>query len=90
MFLWLCYLFNEEWVAYVIAPSRGKAKKMFFDHFNDGMIFYTDVRARKVKPADGFSPKVCDMQCEDLDALGVHYINDEEQFDEMWEVDDED
>lgn len=77
MFLWLCYLFNEEWVAYVIAPSRGKAKKMFFDHFNDGTIYYTDVRARKVKPADGFSPKVCDTQCVELDRLGVQYVEDE-------------
>ena len=49
---------------------------MFLDYFQNGMQFYTDVRANKVKPAEGCSPKVCDTQCEDLDRLGVHYVNE--------------
>lgn len=39
---------------------------------------YIDVRARKVMPADGFTAQVCDVQCPELNALGVRYLTDEE------------
>ena len=88
MFLWLCYFSYEEyfsdWCAYVIAPTRGKAKKMFLDYFNDGFDDYLNVRCRKVKSADGFQPQVCDLQNEVLDALGVSYSKEETDID--WEA----
>lgn len=82
MFLWVCWFSgdsgDDEWCSYVIAPTRGKAKAMFFGAFDCGWNDYIFVRARKIKPADGFAAKVCDMQCPELDALGVRYLTEEE------------
>ena len=79
MFLWACWFENDdEWCCYVIAPTRGKAKAMFFDACDCGWKDYIDVHAQKVKPAEGFAAKVCDMQCPELDALGVKYLTEEE------------
>lgn len=79
MYLWLCYFATvRDWCTYVIAPSRSKAKMMFADHWSRDMGEYIDVRARKVKPADGFATQVCDVQCPELTELGVRYLTDEE------------
>lgn len=79
VYLWLCYFATvRDWCTYVIAPSRSKAKMMFADHWSRDMGEYIDVRARKVKPADGFATQVCDVQCPELTALGVRYLTDEE------------
>lgn len=79
MYLWLCYFSKvRDWSTYVIAPSRSKAKMMFVDHWGKDTGEYIDVRARKVTPADGFTPKVCDVQCPTLNALGARYLTDEE------------
>lgn len=84
MFLWKCWFSGDnDWCCYVIAPTRGKAKAMFFD-WEKEMIFswnhddYVNVRSRKIKPAEGFAAQVCDMQCPELDALGVRYLTQEE------------
>lgn len=79
MYLWLCYFATvRDWITYVIAPSRSKARKMFAAHWGRDMGEYIDVRARKVAPADGFTAQVCDVQCSELTALGVRYLTDEE------------
>lgn len=79
MFLWMCWFdCDDEWCCYVIAPTRGKAKAMFLDAFDCGWYDFTQVRSRKVKPAEGFAAQVCDMQCPELDALGVRYLTQEE------------
>lgn len=79
MFLWKCWLdCDYEWCSYVIAPTRGKAKAMFLDAFDCGWYSFTQVHSIKVKPAEGFAAQVCDMQCPELDALGVRYLTQEE------------
>lgn len=84
MYLWLCYFaMVRDWCTYVIAPSRTRAKMMFAEHWGHEMGEYIDVRARKVKPADEFAAQVCDVQCTELNTLGVRYLTDEEV--EAWE-----
>lgn len=79
MYLWLCYFATVyDWCTYVIAQSRSKAKMMFADHWGRDVGEYIDVRARKVKPAVGFAAQVCDVQCQELNTLGVRYLTEEE------------
>lgn len=52
MFLWWVYLDKDEWGVYVTAPSRGKAKYIFYRCSPD-ICEFTDIKIRKVKPADG-------------------------------------
>ena len=77
MFLWICDCKNDNFVVYIIAATRGKAKKMYCDWY-DGDTDYIEVRARKMKAADGFEPMVCDENCPTLEKLGVRYLTDEE------------
>lgn len=79
MYLWQCYFTTvRDWSTYVIAPSRARAKMMFAEHWGHEMGEYIDVRARKVKPADGLTAQVCDVQCPELNTLGVRYLTEEE------------
>lgn len=75
MFLWQCWYANDEWCCYVIAPSRGRAKSLFQDYWREGE--YTDVRCYKVKEASGMEPGVYDINCPELEGLGVRYRDDE-------------
>lgn len=77
MFLWLCWYANDEWCCYVIAPTRGKAKWLFQNYWREG--FYTDVRCRKVKEAPGMDQGIYDMDCPELEALGVRYRDETEE-----------
>lgn len=74
MFLWLCCYANCEWGCYIIAQTRGRAKSIFNSYWGN-ICFgeYTDVRATKIKAADGYEEAVLDMDCETLAALDVHY-----------------
>lgn len=83
MFLWFCRFFdNDDWGCYIIAPTRGRAKAMFFGDWGyGGYGEYTDVRAWKIKSADGFQEAVLDDDCKDLEALGVRYLKEEEMED---------
>lgn len=77
MFLWTVWFCNDEWACYVIAPTRGRAKSLFWDYWKwDGE--YIDVRCYKVKPADGYEECVLDYQCETLESLGVSYLSEPE------------
>lgn len=75
MFLWCCWYANEEWCCYAIASSRGRAKSLFQEYWKDGE--YTDVRCCKVKDASRMKQGVYDMNCTELDALGVRYRDEE-------------
>lgn len=75
MFLWLCWYANDEWCCYVIAPTRGKAKSLFHNYWYEG--WYTDVRCCKVKEAPGMEQGIYDMDCPELEALGVRYRDEE-------------
>ena len=79
MYLWLCWYVNDEWVCYVVAPTRGRAKSLFHEHFR-GTIYgeYTDIRSCKLKPADGFKEAVLDDDFPELEKLGVRYATEEE------------
>ena len=85
MFLWLVYLDTVEWGVYVTAPSRGKAKYIFYRCTPDYCEF-TDIKIRKVKPADGHEARYLDMDCPELESLGVRYMTEEEYY-EMLEND---
>lgn len=78
MFLWLCWYVQDEWGCYIIAPTRGRAKSLFHDYWA-GTLYgeYTDIRATKIKAADGYEESVLDMDCETLAALDVHYSEEE-------------
>lgn len=77
MYLWICWFRNDDdWGCYVIAPTRGRAKSMFFKHFKDQWFYvqwYTDVRSQKVKEAPGQQEGIYDMDGPVLEALGVRY-----------------
>ena len=77
VFLWCCWYANDEWCCYVIAPSRGRAKSLFQDYWRDGE--YTDVRCCKVKEAPGMDQGIYDMDCPELEALGVRYRDETEE-----------
>lgn len=77
MFLWLCWYTNDEWCCYVIAPTRGKAKSLFHNYWDEG--WYTDVRCCKVKEAHEARQGVYDMDCPELEALGVRYRDETEE-----------
>ena len=79
MFLWCVYLEREDWGVYVIAPSRGKAKAIFFRCSPD-TCEYTDIRVQKLKPADGFRERYLDEDCPELEALGVRYMTEDEFY----------
>ena len=87
MFLWMMRYYLSDWGCYVIAPTRGKAKRLFHECWKqDGD--YCDVRGSKVKSADGYPEGVYDTDCEILTELGVHYMTQEEWdalWDELWE-----
>lgn len=80
MFLWFCWFCDyDDWGCYVIAPTRGRAKALFFGNWcYVGYGEYTDVRAQKIKRADGFQEAVLDDDCKDLEALGVRYMTEKE------------
>lgn len=75
MYLWLCWYANDEWGCYIVAPSRGKAKYLFQEYWDEGE--FTDVRARKIKEAVGFREAVLDTDCPELEALGVYYLTED-------------
>ena len=77
MYLWQCWYANDEWGCYVIAPTRGRAKSLFQDYWDEG--WYTDVRCRKVKEAPGMDQGIYDMDCPELEALGVRYLEETEE-----------
>lgn len=83
MFLWWVYLDTVEWGVYITAPSRGRAKTIFWKCSPDTCEF-TDIKVRKLKPADGCSERFMDMDCPELEALGVRYMT-EEEYDEYME-----
>lgn len=79
MYLWWVCFDLEEWGSFVVAPNRGRAKSMFFRAFDDGWEEWTDIRARKIKEADGYTEMVLDTGHEpELQSLGVSYVYDEE------------
>lgn len=80
MFLWWVYLDTVEWGVYITAPSRGRAKSIFW-HCSTDACEYTDIKVRKLKSADGFGERFMDMDCPELEALGVRYMT-EEEYDE--------
>ena len=77
MTLWQCFYPGEEWVCYVIAETRAKAKYQFVSHFKestwDALI---NVQAHKVKDTPDHQPGVYDTDCDVLEALGVQYETD--------------
>ena len=81
MFLWLCwYVYDDEWGCYVIAPTRGRAKSLFNSYWGNICYGeYTDVRTKKIKPADGNEEAVMDTDCDTLAELGVRYRREEDQ-----------
>ena len=86
MFLWWVYLDKDEWGVYITAPSRGRAKSIFWLCSHDTFDF-TDIRIHKLKPADGFSEKFMDMDCPELEALGVRYMTEDEYYEYMSQFD---
>lgn len=77
MFLWLVYFDTAEWGVYITAPSRGRAKSIFKRYsYEDGE--FTDIRVHKLKEADGYGEMFLDMDCPELEALGVRYMTEEE------------
>lgn len=82
MYLWLCWYAADEWVRYIIAPNRGRAKSLFHEYWR-GTAYgeYTDVRTQKIRSADGYQEAVLDMDCAELEALGVRYLTEEEMED---------
>ena len=83
MYLWFCWFYDEDsWGSYVIAPTRGRAKSIFYAHWCATWYGeYTDIRLRKIKSADGFKEAVLDDDCKELEALGVRYLTEEEMED---------
>lgn len=86
MFLWWVYLDTVEWGVYITAPSRGRAKTIFY-HCSPDYFDFTDIRVKKMKPADGFSERFMDMDCPELEALGVRYMTEEEYDEYMAQFD---
>lgn len=84
MFLCLCWFCDDDdWGCYVIAPTRGRAKALFFWNWcYVGYGEYTCVRAWKIKSADGFQEAVLDDDCKDLETLGVRYLKKEEEMED--------
>lgn len=78
MFLWTVYYKDAEWVCYVIAQTRGRAKSIFADYWKEGE--YTDIRCYKAKPADGYDEAIYDYDCEVLAELGVRYMTETEYY----------
>lgn len=82
MYLWICWYTHDEWACYIIAPTIGRAKSLFHDYWS-GTVYdeYTDIRAKKLRAADGYQEAVLDMDCAELEALGVRYLTEEEMED---------
>ena len=81
MTLYVCYYKNDDWRCYVAAPTRGKAKHLFNEWYGHGWytdVWYTDVRAQKIKDCPGTPEGVYDMDCPELEKLGVRYLTEEE------------
>lgn len=82
MYLWICWFRNDDyWDCYVIAPTRGRAKSLFFEYFKgDGFCdgTYTDVRAQKIQEAQGRLEGCYDVDGPVLEALGVRYRTEAE------------
>lgn len=78
MYLWICWYCTDEWASYVIAPTRGRAKSIFHEHWRATVYDeYTDVRAQKIRTADGHEESVLDTDCPELENLGVRYLDEE-------------
>lgn len=77
MVLWCCWYDTVDWCCYVVAPTRGKAKGLFQNYWNEGD--YTDVRCIKVKEAANARKGVYDMDCEELEKLGIRYLEEMEE-----------
>ena len=85
MNLYSCFLKNEEWGCFVVAPSRGRAKTLFYNYAKIELgqyVEFTDVRCYKLKIVDQQEEKVYDMDCPELEAMGVHFANEDEWEDE--------
>lgn len=80
MYLWLCWFrYDDDWGCYIIAPTRGRAKSMFYDYWQyTGYGEYTDIRSIKIRRADGFQEEVLDTDCKELEALGIRYRTEED------------
>lgn len=78
MKLYLVYFRDQEWGCYVVAPSRGRAKSLFYEYWRwDGE--YTDIRCRKLKSVDQKDEKLYDTNCPELEAMGVSFRGLEEE-----------
>ena len=76
MNVYLCSFKNDEWCCYVAAITRNKAKSLFYEYWkSDGD--YTDVRCCVVKRGVQIPTGVYDMDCEELEKLGLHYTGEE-------------
>lgn len=80
MYLYRLWYDGAEWCCYVIAKSRGRAKSLFHNYWEEGD--YIDIRGEKVRSADGHEEKILDYDCEELEELGEKYDIPEEFY---WE-----
>ena len=84
MNLYSVFFKDEEWGCFVVAPSRGRAKSLFYQYHRTelgGLAEYTDVRCYKLKTVDQQVEKVYDQDCPELEAMGVAFDPFEEEDD---------
>ena len=83
MNLYSVFFKDEEWGCFVVARSRGRAKSIFYTYYRTelgGLAEFTDVRCYKLKSVDQEQEKVYDMDCPELEAMGVHFADEEEEY----------
>lgn len=76
MTLYVCSYKNYNCCCYVAAPTRGKAKYLFFNWWGSG--WYIGVRALKIKDCPDTPEGVYDEDCPELEKMGVRYLTEEE------------
>ena len=66
-----------EWVCYISAETRGKAKSAFHNYWNEAE--YTDVRCLLIKRGVQIPKGVYDDDCDELKAYGLCYREEKEE-----------
>ena len=76
MNVYICSFKDNEWCCFVASITRNKAKSSFYDYWkSDGD--YTDVRCCIVMRGVQIHAGVYDVDCADLDKLGLHYTGED-------------
>lgn len=80
MNVYACNYKDDAWDCFVVAGTRGEAKSLFHSSFHSycSENLYTDVRSSIVKRGVQIPAGVYDIDCPELEQIGLRYLSAEE------------